>query len=68
MEQEGHKWRHNMAHTRCLLDKQDCVSARDREPTRARKYTEEYVIPIFHGNNYSRTRLNVTLHVHCMFY
>ena len=24
----GHKWRHNMAHTRCMLDKQDCTQAR----------------------------------------
>ena len=24
----GHKWRHNMAHTRCMLDKQDYMHAR----------------------------------------
>ena len=38
----GHKWRHNMAHTRCMLDKQGYVHllACTRTQARARKHTD----------------------------
>jgi hypothetical protein len=50
-----------MAHARCMLDKQGYARthvARARAHTHT--HTEKYVILFFHGNNHSRTRLNVT--------
>jgi hypothetical protein len=47
--QRGHKWRHNMAHTSSMLDKQGYVHARTwhtptRPGTRTHAYTDKYVI------------------------
>ena len=46
--QEDRKWRHSMAHTRCMLNKQGYVNARTRTRahprTRARAHT--HIIPI----------------------
>jgi hypothetical protein len=39
-----------MSYTRCMLDKQGYMHA----------HTHKYVIPLFHGDSNSRTRLNVT--------
>jgi hypothetical protein len=59
----GHKWRYNMAHTRCMLEKQGYMHTRPG----ARTYTQICNIHIdLHRNNDSRTRLNVTLNVHCL--
>jgi hypothetical protein len=50
--QKGHKWRHNMAHTPCMLDKQDyihahaCTRSRARTPTRTYARTGKYVMLI----------------------
>ena len=61
----GHKWRYTMAHTRCMLDKQDYMHTRPG----ARTYTQICNIHIdLHRNNDSRTRLNVTLNVHCLVF
>ena len=48
-----------MAHTSCMLHKQGYMHAF----ARARTHTSIF---FFHGNNASRTRLNVTLYVHCL--
>jgi hypothetical protein len=45
---KGHKWRHNMAHTRCMLDKQDYTHAQAHAPgylhkqVRAHTHTQIY--------------------------
>jgi hypothetical protein len=70
----SHKWSHNMAHVRCVLDYQDymhvraCTRPRARVPTRTHKQTNEKYLLLFYDNNDSRTRLNVTLHVYCLLY
>ena len=38
----GHKWRHNMAHTRCMLDKQDCTQARACTLPHTHTHTQKY--------------------------
>jgi hypothetical protein len=46
--QRGHKWRHNIAHTRCMLDKQDYMYTRAFIRPRAQApmhaHTDKYVI------------------------
>ena len=70
--QRVHKWRHNIAHTRCMLNKQGYMHARTRVRAHARKrarihtHTRICNIYLFHGKNDSRTRLNVTLHVYIL--
>ena len=58
--QRSHKWRHNMAHTRCMLDKQGYMHAC--------AYTQinVYYLLLFHSNNDSRALLNVILYVYCL--
>ena len=70
--QRGQKWRHNMAHTLCMLDKQGymhaCIRLRARAHARKSARTHKYIIFIvFHSNNYSRKRLSVTLHVRTLY-
>ena len=76
----GHVWRHNMAHIRCMLRKlgymlaQACTRPRARAHarTRARAHTHTHThtnmqcLLLFHGSNDSRTRLNITLYIHCL--
>ena len=62
-----------MAHTSCMLDKQNymharvsiCPRARAHACTRAHTQTNMEYLPLFHSNNDSRTHLSVTLYVHC---
>jgi hypothetical protein len=61
-----------MAHASCLLDKKGYMHARACTRPLARAHVHahtqtnmEYLL-LFHGNNDSRTRLNVTLYVHCL--
>ena len=48
--QRDHKWRHNMAHTSCMLDKEDymhsraCIRPRSQAHARAHTRTHKYVI------------------------
>jgi hypothetical protein len=76
------KWRHNMAHTLCMLDRQSyarahaCTRLRASETIRthvrmrARAHTHTHTntscLLLFHGNSDSLRCLNVTLHVHCL--
>jgi hypothetical protein len=65
--QRGHILRHNMAHTRSMLDKQGYTHACTH--THARSHTHgQYVIFIafFAATIVRRTRLSVTLKVHCL--
>jgi hypothetical protein len=68
--QKSHKWRHNMAHTSCMLDKQGYMHACNytRPCTRAHVRTPARVYPRI-CNTYCfsiATYLNVTLYVHCL--
>jgi hypothetical protein len=64
-----------MAHTRCMLDKTICMHAHThahapgqphvRMHARTHAHTDKYLL-LFHGNSDSRTRLSVTLYVHCL--
>jgi hypothetical protein len=70
--QRGHKWKQNMAHTRCMLGKQGYTRAPIHTPTsmgththacthaRAHKHTEKYVIFLFQGNS-------IALRLHWLF-
>ena len=69
----GNKLRHNMAHTRWVLDKQGYMNLRRctclcaRVPTRTHALTQaqaknKYLF-LFHVKKNSRKRLSVTLHV-----
>jgi hypothetical protein len=62
--QRDHKCLHKMAHTRCMLDKQDYKHAL----TPALAHTYKYVIFIAFSRQQivSRTILNVTLFLHCL--
>ena len=63
--QRVHKWRYNTAHTHCMLDKQGYMHVRAYTRPRARR--QKCVILIaFPRNDDSRTRLSVTLYVHCL--
>ena len=63
-------------HTRCMMDKQGYMHARACTRPRARAQlctcahahtrTNMQYLLLFHGNNDSRTRLSVTLYVHCL--
>jgi hypothetical protein len=63
----GHKWRHNMAHTSSVIDKQGYMQARACTRPRFRVHTQ-----ICNTYRFSTvtvvtwTRFNVTLHVHCL--
>ena len=75
-----HKRRHNMVHTRCMLDKRGYTRARAfthphfrspthapmhaRTPTQTNTRMEHFLL--FDDKNNSRTRLIVTLYVHCL--
>ena len=68
----GHKWRHNIAHTICMLDTQGYMHARSCKRTRARANARtrthtnlQYLLP-FHGNSVSQTSHNFWLCVHCV--
>jgi hypothetical protein len=64
--EKNHKWRHDMVHTLCVVDKQDFYTrTRPCTRARARTHTHTHTNMFFHGNNNSRKRLNVTLYVHC---
>ena len=72
--QRGHKWRHHMAHSRCVLDKQGymhacaCTCPRVRAPTRthARRHTQTDTYCFCTTTIVSWTRLNITLCVRCL--
>jgi hypothetical protein len=71
--QRDHKWRQNMAHTSCMLDKQAymhsraCIRPRSQAHARARTHTHKYVILFFSAATMvTWTRLNITLYVHCL--
>jgi hypothetical protein len=69
--QRGHKWRHNVAHTRYMLEKQGYTPTHQGTCTHARALTRTHRQKC---NTYcfstaiivARTRLNVTLYVHCL--
>jgi hypothetical protein len=72
----GHKWRHHMTHTRCVLDKQGYIRICACTRRRARVFTCTHAQACTHRpicNAYSfstatvasRMRLSVTLFVHC---
>jgi hypothetical protein len=72
--QKGHKWRHNMAHARCMLEKQgytharSCTRPRCWAPARARAHTDICNTYCYStAAMVSRTRLSVTLYVFCLF-
>jgi hypothetical protein len=67
--QRGHKWRHNMAQTRCMLDKQGytyacaCTRPLDRAPTHSRGRAHRQTCNTYCFSMVkmvTRTRLNVT--------
>ena len=76
--QRGHKWRHNTALTSCLLNKQGymhacaftCPRSRAHKRTLARTHAHTHTrmqyLLLFNSKNNSRTRLSVTLYVHCL--
>ena len=54
VETEGHKWRHNMAHTCCMLDKQRYTRARAFTHPRARAHP--------HARMHARARAHTHTH------
>jgi hypothetical protein len=53
MKSESNNWRHNMVHTRCMLDKQGYMHVPTSTRPRAHAHTDRYVyyLLFFHGKN-----------------
>ena len=60
------EWRHNMGNTRCILDKHGYMHTNKHGCARTHTGKSIYSLLLFQGNNDWRTRLNITLYVHCL--